>query len=193
MLTLASSSAARRRLLEAAGVAVTVRPARVDEAAVVASLLAEGASPRDVADCLAEMKATRRAGPGLVLGSDQVLAHEGRILSKPATPADAVAQLRALSGGTHDLLTAAVIAEDGRPVWRHVARARLTMRALGEDYVADYVERCWDDIRHCVGSYMLEAEGARFFTRVEGDHFAVQGLPLLEVLGYLVTRGVIRA
>ncbi|WP_308916274.1 Maf family protein [Jannaschia sp. LMIT008] len=190
-LTLASASATRARLLEAAGIPVTIRPARLDEEAVKLSLSAEDASARDVADTLAEMKATKGAVPGLCLGCDQVLTHGHVLLSKPRDRSDAVTQLYGLRGKQHRLLSAAVIAEDGRPVWRHVAEVRMTMRPLSDAYVANYVERNWNEIRHAVGAYQLEAEGARLFDRVEGDYFAVLGLPLLQVIGFLADRGVV--
>jgi len=191
-LVLASGSATRRRLLEHAGLTVTVSPARIDEAAIKAALLAEAASPRDIADMLAETKA-RKISPrhpgALVLGCDQVLAHDGTCLSKPETPDDACAQLARLRGGQHRLLSAAVLYWDGEPLWRHVGTVRLTMRDASDGYIDSYVARNWDSIRHSVGAYKLEEEGVRLFTRIEGDYFTVLGLPLLEVLSYLTLRG----
>ena len=192
-LTLASSSETRARLLRAAGVDFVARPARVDEDAIKAALINERATPRDVADALAEMKALKGAGAGLVLGADQVLDHHGSILSKPADQAEALANLQTLRGDTHRLHTAAVLAEDGRAIWRHVAEVRLTMRMATDAYLEDYVERNWNSIRHSVGAYLLEGEGARLFTRIDGDHFAVQGLPLLELLDVLIVRGTLAA
>lgn len=190
-ITLASASEARRRLLEAAGLGVTVQPARLDEEAVRASLEAEGSGPREIADALAEGKARKVAArrAGLVLGADQVLELDGRLLSKAATRAEAAEVLRAMSGRVHKLHSAAVIYEDGRPVWRHVGTARLHMRDLSAAYLADYLDRNWEEVRHAVGCYHVEAEGARFITRIEGDLFTVQGLPLLELLSFLVLRG----
>jgi septum formation protein len=191
-LVLASGSAIRRQLLESAGLDVAVSPARIDEHAIKAALLAEGAPPRDIADTLAETKARKVSArqPGtLVLGCDQVLAHEGACLSKPETPADARAQLARLRGGQHRLLSAAVLYRDGEPLWRHVGTVRLTMRDASDAYIDDYVSRNWDSIRHSVGAYKLEEEGVRFFTRIEGDYFTVLGLPLLELLAYLTLRG----
>lgn len=193
-LILASASEIRATLLRNAGLDVETRPARIDEEAIRAALEAEGASPRDLADALAEMKARKIAEkhPGvLVLGCDQVLGFGGRVFSKPETPDDAKAQLRELSGKTHRLLSAAVVFRDGAPLWRHVGTARLTMHDLSETYIEDYVSRNWDSIRHSVGCYKLEEEGVRLFARIEGDHFTILGLPLMEFLGWLAMRGEI--
>lgn len=193
VLTLASGSATRRQMLEAAGLEIAVAAARVDEESVKAALLAEGATPRDVADALAEMKAVKVAARtgGLVLGADQVLEAGGALISKPKCPAEAVAQILSLSGRTHRLLSAAVLVRDGAPVWRHVGVARLTMRTLSPGFVEAYVARTWDEIRHSVGGYQIEAEGIRLMARIEGDHFTILGLPLLELLNYLVISGEI--
>ncbi|MBM2575547.1 Maf-like protein [Jannaschia sp. Os4] len=188
MLVLASGSATRRQMLEAARIPHEVRPARIDEAMVRDSLVAEGAPPRDVADKLAEMKALSVRAP-LVLGSDQVLAHEGGLLSKPDSPEQALDHLRRLRGSTHELHSAAVIVEEGRPTWRHVSRARLTMWDVPDDWLTAYVDRNWDDIRHSVGGYLIEAEGVRLFDRIDGDHFTILGMPLIPLLRHLHIRG----
>jgi septum formation protein len=191
-ITLASRSEIRRRLLIAAGLDVEVVAPRVDEEGVKAALSEEGASPRDVADALAELKARRVAErrPGdLVIGCDQVLVLGNRILAKPGSPEEARAQLGNLSGREHRLLSAAVVCDEGRPIWRHVGTARLWMRSPSPRYVEDYVSRNWDSIRHSVGSYKIEEEGVRLFSRIEGDHFTIMGLPLLELLGWLTVSG----
>ena len=193
MLILASTSKTRRMLLANAAIPFEARPSRVDEALVRDALLSEGHAPREIADALAEMKALRVRAPGLVLGCDQTADHDGTLLSKPNTQEEAVAQLRRLSGGTHRLHSAAVVAEAGRPVWRHVASVRMDMRSASEAYLQGYVSRNWDEIRHSAGSYTLEGEGARLFHRVEGDYFAVLGLPLLPLIDFLITRGEIAA
>jgi septum formation protein len=194
VLILASSSPVRARLLQAAGVPFETRAARMDEPAIRASLLAESATPRDIADTLAELKALRVAArfPGaLVIGCDQVLAFGTEILGKPESPADARAQLCLLRNRTHRLLSAVVICDNEKPVWRHVGEARMTMRDFSEDWLDGYLARNWDSVRDSVGCYHLEAEGIRLFSRIEGDYFTVLGLPLLELLSYLALRGTI--
>jgi septum formation protein len=194
-IILASGSAIRADLLRQADVAFTVQIARIDEGAVRASLQADNASPRDIADTLAELKAQKIASKhpdALVIGCDQILAFDQEILTKPDTKAQAVDQLRALRGRKHQLLSAAVIYGEGKPLWRHVGTVRLHMRDASDDYLAAYVDRNWGSIRHAVGAYKLEEEGVRLFTRIEGDYFNVLGLPLLELLSYLTLRGTLQ-
>lgn len=191
-LILASGSQIRANMLSNAGIEFTIQKPRVDEESIKAALIAEGAPSRDVADALAEYKARRvsqRNPKALSLGCDQVLDFKGAIFDKPTSEDDAKSQLRALSGQRHQLLSAAVIYLDGKPLWRHVGVVRLQMRDISDDFLDAYVKRNWDEIRHCVGAYQLEKEGVRLFTRIEGDYFNVLGLPLLEVLSFLTLRG----
>ena len=188
-LVLASTSAARRAMLTAAGVAHEAVAARVDEDAAKAALVQ--LDGRGLADALAELKAIKVSAqrPGdLVLGCDQTLElDDGRLLDQPG---DAVGeQLRILSGRTHRLHAAVVAAENGVPVWRHVGRATLTMRALSDTFITDYVEREGANVARCVGSYRIEGPGVQLFDRIDGDLFTIQGLPLLPLLDWLRMRG----
>ena len=193
-IILASGSSIRAQLLRNAGVPFTVQTARVDEDTAKRALLAEGAPPRDIADTLAEMKARKVSDktPGaMVLGCDQVLDFDGQLLSKPETPQDALTQLKAMRGKRHMLLSAAVIYQDGEPIWRHVGQVRLRMRMSSDAYLRDYIDRNWDSICHAVGAYKLEEEGVRLFATIDGDYFNVLGMPLLELLNFLAVKGVI--
>ena len=191
MIVLASSSPTRAAMLRGARIPFEVRPARVDETAARDALTAAGHGPRDVADALAELKALRVRASGLVLGCDQLLDYDGAILSSPGTPEEAKARLRALAGRRHRLHAAAVLVEEARPVWRHVASVTLTMRPLSDAFVADYVSRNWEAIRGTPGAYLVEGEGARLFSRIDGDHEAALGLPLKALVDALVARGVL--
>lgn len=193
-IVLASASRVRAQLLANVGVRFTTEPARIDEDSIKQSLAAEGVSPRDQADALAEAKAlrvARRVDAALVIGSDQVLDLDGEVLSKPSDRAAARQQIVALRGRTHVLHTAAVIVEDARPVWRHVGSARLTMHDVSDSYLDGYLDRNAADVITSVGAYQIEKEGLRLFSNIEGDYFTILGLPLLEILGYLSARGVI--
>ncbi len=195
-LVLASSSAVRLNLLRAAGLEVTAEPARVDEELIRRGLEAEGAKPRDLADTLAEMKAAKiadRHPEAVVIGCDQVLEFAGQAWAKPETAQQARDQLLALRGKTHRLLSAVVVFEATRPVWRHIGVASLTMRTFSDSYLDGYLQRNWPRIGASVGGYMLEEEGARLFTSIEGDYFTILGLPLLPLLSYLGLRGFIES
>jgi len=192
-VTLASGSASRRALLTAAGVGADAVAPNVDEDSFRTAMRADGVSVRDQAMQLAEMKAVRVAQnrPGLVIGGDQMLALGEEAFDKPRDLAEAKNHLNRLSGKSHTLETAIVVCEDGRPVWRHLARPKLTMRQLSSEFIDDYVETCGAVLLSTVGAYQLEGRGAQLFSRIEGDYFSILGLPLLPLLDYLRVRKVL--
>jgi len=194
-LILASTSPTRMAILEAAGVPFEARPPRVDEDSLKTGLQQQGVTPRDLADALAEAKAvalSRREPEALVLGCDQVaVAADGTVLDKPGSRDGLRIQLDQLRGSTHKQLSAAVVAEGGRPVWRHVDEARLTMREFSEDFLQHYLDAEEEASAGCVGGYRIEAMGMQLFSRIEGSHFTILGLPLLPLLDYLRTRAMI--
>ncbi len=192
-LILASQSATRRDMLQNAGLDIECHPARIDETAIKAALLAQNARPRDIADALADIKARRVAEKHpdrLVLGADQVLVHKGKIFDKPTSIDAAKAQLKALRGQSHLLFSAAVIYENGMPVWRFVGRAELTMRNFSPAFLSTYLAKTGDDLFTTVGGYKLESLGSQLFLSVKGDYFSVLGLPLLDVLEFLRGKGI---
>lgn len=193
-VVLASQSAARRRLLEAAGLALVVDSPRVDEAAVKESLRAEGAPPEAAAESLAELKALKVSArhPGaLVVGADQLLVCEEEWFDKPADRAAAAAQLARLAGRQHRLVTSVVVARDGQRLWHHCEAPRLTLRRLSPAFIDWYLEQAGEAVLASVGAYQLEGLGVQLMARVEGDHFAIQGLPLLPLLDFLRQNGVL--
>lgn len=193
MLVLASQSASRRAMLAAAGVPFAAVAAGVDEAAAKAALA--GGGPRDLADALAELKAVKisaREPEALVLGSDSLVAlDDGSLLDKPGTREEAADHLSRMSGRVHHLWSAAVMAENGRPVWRHVEAAKISVRPLSYSFIRQYLDAEWPAISGCVGCYRIEGPGVQLFHRIEGSHFTVLGLPLLPVLDYLRARSVL--
>jgi len=190
---LASGSASRRALLAGAGVSAMSMKPNVDEETAKIALRAEGLSVRDQAMALAELKAQRVSAqrPGLVIGGDQMLSLEGGAFDKPVDLAGARAHLEALQGKTHTLETAIVVFEDGKSVWRHLARPTLTMRSLSDTFIDHYIDTCGDDLLSTVGAYKLEGMGAQLFSEIKGDYFSILGLPLLPLLDYLRVRGVL--
>jgi len=189
-LVLASRSAVRRTLLEAAGVPVEVRPADIDERSLETVMPSE--TPAAVAALLARQKALAVAAlhpARLVLGADQVLTLDAELFSKPADRAAARAQLRALSGRTHELHAAIAFVRDATVVCEHVGTARLTMRSFSDRFLDAYLEAVGSAATASVGAYQIEGLGIQLFERVEGDYFTVLGLPLLTALDFLRRHG----
>jgi len=197
-LVLASGSATRRALLEAAGVAIDVRPADVDEHAIRDRMLGiDPATPhRAIAIALAEAKAKAVSAGGadaLVIGADQVLSFEGRLFEKPKSIAEARACLMALRGKTHALHSATALACDGSILWTDARTARLTMRNFSDTALDLYLERVGDVVLTSVGAYQIEGPAVQLFEAIEGDHTAILGLPLLPLLEELRRREVLTA
>jgi len=195
-IVLASGSATRQAMLSAAGVRFTVDVAAVDESTVLESLEAARAKPRDAADLLAEMKAVKvsaKHAGAIVVGADQILSLGPKFFTKPADLAAARDQLLELRGHTHILTSAAVVARDGTAIWRDAREAKLTMRAFSEGFLDDYLAKAGEPILTSVGAYQIEGLGAQLFSRVDGDHFTILGLPLLPLLDMLRTQGALKS
>jgi septum formation protein len=191
---LATASAARQAVLAAAGLRFTAEAAAVDEAAIKESAKAEGIPPGEAAMLLAEAKAqriARRHPEALVIGADQLLVCDGRWFDKPPDMAAARAQLLALRGRPHELMTAMVCWRGGQRAWQDLARPRLTMREFSEEFLDAYLVAEGEAVLGSVGAYRLEGIGVQLFSAVEGEHGAILGLPLLPLLGFLRQHGVL--
>lgn len=187
-IILASGSAHRRMLLANAGLEFSVEKPDIDERAVEAALAGSGTNPEDVAAILAEAKATgvsERHQEALVIGSDQTLSLDDERFHKPADMEAARRQLLRLSGSTHQLSSAVVLVRGGETLWRHLAVAHMTMRRLDPAYIGRYLSRVGDAALSSVGCYQIEGQGIRLFEKIEGDFFAIVGLPLLPLLAAL--------
>ena len=194
-LILASQSESRVRVLREAGVDFEIHPAHIDETSIIESLQSANASPRDIADALAELKAIKisNAHPNaLVLGCDQLLHCNGRNFEKAANLTEARQNLIALRGQKHSLWSAAVIAKGGSAIWRHVDSAELTMRNFSDEFLEWYLEHAGSILTQSVGAYALEGLGVQLFSRIQGDGFTILGLPLLSILDALRIHKVLR-
>ena len=186
MIVLASKSASRRAMLDAAGVAYETIPAEIDERALEAGL--PGHAPGRVAEALAQAKAqaVALAHPDRrVLGSDSLVAVDGRRFDKPASREHAGEHLRFFSGRMMELHSAAALARGGSVIWSHAQVARLKVRTLTEDFIENYLSHEWPAVAGCVGVFRIEACGVQLFETIDGDHFTVLGMPLLPVLAAL--------
>lgn len=192
-IVLASQSAARRGLLESAGLAISCQPAHVDEAIIKHECRAAGLDIDTTALTLARAKAARVAArDAIVIGADQMLSCNDEWFDKPRDIDGARAQLMRLRGQAHVLHTAVVVMRDGVEVWRHVACPRLCMRQFSADFLERYLRLEGTAIMSCVGAYRLEGPGLHLFSRIEGGHDAILGLPVLPLLEFLREQGIIR-
>ena len=195
-IVLASTSSARRRMLQASGIPFVVEAPRVDEREFKLGLEAEGASAAEIAEVLAEAKAggvSRRKQGLMVVGADQVLQCGDRRYDKPIDRADALSQLKSLRGRRHELVSCAVVVKDGLRTWHAIDRARLEIRDASDDFLESYLDAIGDDALNGPGAYRIEGLGSQLFSRIEGSHFTVMGLPLLQLLEYLRQTGVLPA
>ena len=192
---LASQSPTRAALLRGAGVTFTARSPGVDEDALKAGLLAEGAPPRDIADILAETKAVRvsQRAEGLVIGADSTVDLGGVLIDKAVTMDEARGRLLSFRGRSHALHSAVVVARDGRPIWREVKTARLHVRDFSDAWLEGYLAREGEALLGSVGCYRLEGEGLQLFDKVDGDYFTILGLPMVGLLDLLRRHGALPA
>ena len=195
-LVLASASPSRRAMLEAAGLDCVIDPPAVDEGSIKQAMRADGAGPADVAEALAEMKAkqvSRRHPNAMVVGADQMLECGTVWFDKPVDRDHARGHLQALRGKSHRLIASVVVVQNEARQWHFNGSVTLTMRPFSDGFLDDYLDRAGDRVLTSVGAYQLEGIGAQLFNKVDGDYFTVLGLPLLPLLDYLRTRGVLTA
>ncbi len=193
-IVLASTSASRRTMLEAAGVTFTIDAPNVDEDLIKDLLTGSGASGPRIADALAEAKAlavSERHPAALIIGADQILESEGRIFSKALDEIEARETLTALRGSEHQLISAAVMARAGHAIWRRTDTATLHMREFSDEFLDEYLTAEIPDILGSVGCYRIEGRGAQLFSEISGDHFCIRGLPLIALLAALREKGAL--
>jgi septum formation protein len=193
-LILASASTARAAMLRAAAVEFTAIPAAIDEAAIKRHCRDRGKDAPACAMALALAKARAIAAKhpdAIIIGADQILVTGDQWFDKPADLAEAAAQIRRLSGRTHILATAACAVRGDASLWTAAEAPKLTMRHIGESFLHRYIEAEGEAVLGSVGAYRIEGRGAQLFSRIEGDHFSILGLPLLALLGFLRGRGLL--
>ncbi len=196
-LILASTSKIRARILEGAGLAFIVEPPGLDESVMRQAVSGEKAfGPHDVAEVLARAKAeavSELARKAYVIGADQVLASGDRILTKPDNMEEARRQLLDLSGKTHALHSSVAVATNGETIWATTETATLTMRKLSPEFIGRYLAAAGEEALNSVGAYQIESIGIQLFEKIDGDYFAVLGLPLIPLLDTLRRESVIEA
>ncbi len=197
-IILASASASRAELLRKAGLKFEIKPADIDEKVIrhVMGLNEDSIDPIDVAEILARTKAetVSTAHPrAFVIGADQVLSADGKIFEKPPDLETARKNLFELRDRTHHLHSAVCVALDGDVVWHHNESASLTMRNFSPEFLGQYIAEAGPEICNSVGAYLLEAQGIHLFSEIDGDHFAILGLPLISLLNFFRKREIIKS
>ena len=193
-IVLASKSQIRSLLLEKAGIEFSTVDPAIDEKEVKLSYISNNYPTRDIADVLADMKARKisnRFPYSIVIGCDQILDFNSKILSKAKDQDELIHQLKQLQGNKHKLHSACVVYNAQKPEWRFIGSVSMTMRNLSDRYISKYVQDNWDDIKHSVGGYQLESSGISLFSKIDGDYFSVLGLPIIQLIDHLLNRGVI--
>ncbi len=194
MILLASKSDSRRAMLDAAGIEYRAMPAELDERAVEAGLAECGAGEIAEALSVAKAQAVAAQRPGqLVLGSDSLVVCAGRRFDKPCSREEAAEHLAFFSGKVMELHSAAALVRDHGCEWSHASLARLHVRDLSSTFIEHYLDAEWPEVGHCVGAFRIEAMGVQLFSKIEGDHFTVLGMPLLAVLDALRDLGELEA
>ena len=199
-ILLASASVARQNILRSAGVDFNILPVAIDEAQVRASALADDMMPEDIAVFLASLKAQAasqrlaaappESSTAYVIGADQILVCEGRIINKPTTITAAKDQLLWLAGKSHKLFSAIVLFRDGQRIWHHLAKSVLTMRRFDAVFADSYIQHIGDAALWSPGAYQIESVGTSLFSEIDGDYFSILGLPLLPLLSILRDHGL---
>ncbi len=194
-IILASKSQGRRQILEGAGLSFKSIPATIDERSIEQKLQHNESQNSDIALALAKEKALSvsvQHNESLIIGSDQILECEGKVLHKATSADEALQKLHYLSGKTHSLISSVCLAKGGEILWSATDIASLTMHNLEEEMLHDYMEKATDALTQCVGAYALERHGSWLFSKIEGNYFTILGLPLLPLLSELRTNHGVR-
>ena len=193
-IVLASKSQIRSLLLKKVGIEFSTVDPAIDEKEVKLSYISNNYPTRDIADVLADMKARKISNKfpdSIVIGCDQILDFNSKILSKAKDQGELIHQLKQLQGNKHKLHSACVVYNAQKPEWRFIGSVSMTMRNLSDRYISKYVQDNWDDIKHSVGGYQIENSGISLFSKIDGDYFSVLGLPIIQLIDHLLNRGVI--
>lgn len=187
-LILASGSAARRNMLLSAGLQFDTIPADLNEKALIEDGLQAGKAISEITSDLARAKASVVCQDNMnhyVIGSDQTLEIDGKILNKAQSIDDAREKLCMLRGRAHILHSCASLAKNGQEIFAYHDQATLKMHDFSDAFLDAYMTQNEDALLHCVGGYKIEGQGAWLFEAVEGDYFTIMGMPLLPLLGFL--------